>query len=56
MCCIARQHADASHPAGLLRARYHRPRCRAAEQRDEFAASIKKMTGRDILPIALFPA
>src|SRR6516164_8765680 len=33
------QHADASHPLGLLRARRERPRDRrAAEQRDELAA------------------
>jgi hypothetical protein len=33
------QHADPSHPVGLLRARRERPRSRAAEQRDEFAPS-----------------
>jgi hypothetical protein len=33
------QHADASHPIGLLRPRRERPRgCRAAEERDEFAS------------------
>src|SRR5262245_31683270 len=32
------QHADASHPLALLRARRERPRSRAAEQRDELAA------------------
>src|SRR5262245_97734 len=31
------QHAYAAHPRGLLRPRRKRPRCRAAEQRDEFA-------------------
>src|SRR5256886_17552515 len=33
------QHADAPHAAGLLRARRERPRCHAAEQRDELASS-----------------
>src|SRR5262249_25884595 len=33
----AHQHADASHPLRLLRARRERPRGRAAEQRDEIA-------------------
>src|SRR5262245_2050815 len=34
-----REHADAPHPLGLLRARRERPRhCRAAEQRDALAA------------------
>src|SRR5215475_13955707 len=32
------QHADPSHPLGLLRPRRERPRGRAAEQRDELAA------------------
>src|SRR5262249_6858851 len=33
------QHADAPHALALLRARSERPRRRAAEQRDELAAS-----------------
>src|SRR5262245_40462987 len=34
--CQAHEHADASHPLALLRARCERPlHCRAAEQRDE---------------------
>jgi hypothetical protein len=33
-----REHADASRPIALLRARRERPRRRAAEQRDELAA------------------
>ena len=32
-----RQHTNASHPIGLLRARRERPRGRAAEERDEVA-------------------
>jgi hypothetical protein len=32
------QHANASHPLGLLRPRRERPRGRTAKQRDEFAA------------------
>jgi hypothetical protein len=35
----AQQHADASHPLGLLRTRRERPRSHAAEQRDELAPS-----------------
>src|SRR5262249_59522027 len=39
------EHADASHSAGrLLRTRRERPRCRAAEQRDELAALHHSMT------------
>jgi hypothetical protein len=35
-----REHANAPHPLGLLRARRERPcGCRAAEQEDEFAPS-----------------
>src|SRR5262245_25903624 len=33
------EHADATHPAALLRARCERPRCRAAEKGDELASS-----------------
>src|SRR5262245_1329865 len=34
-----REHADASHPLGLLRLRRERPRCRrAADKRDELAS------------------
>jgi hypothetical protein len=33
------EHADPSHPLALLRAHRERPRRRAAEQRDELAAS-----------------
>jgi hypothetical protein len=33
------QHANAPHPLALLRTRRQRPRRRAAEQRDELAAS-----------------
>jgi hypothetical protein len=37
---VARQeHADAPYAAALLRARRERPRRRAAEERDEIAAS-----------------
>jgi hypothetical protein len=32
------QHSDVSHSLGLLRAHRERPRCRAAEQRNERAA------------------
>src|SRR5262249_9097741 len=35
---IAHQHTDAPHPLALLRARRERPRSRATEQCDEFAA------------------
>src|SRR5262249_43593071 len=33
-----RQHGDPANSVGLLRARRERPRCRAAEQRDELAS------------------
>jgi hypothetical protein len=33
----AHEHPDAAHALALLRARRERPRCRAAEKRDEFA-------------------
>src|SRR5262249_53514193 len=39
ICSEWREHADAAHPLALLRARRERPRCRAAEQRDEVAPS-----------------
>jgi ELWxxDGT repeat protein len=35
----AAEHADASHPLRLLRARHHRSRRRAAEKSDEIASS-----------------
>src|SRR5262245_28514385 len=38
------EHADATHPL-LLRARSERPRGRAAEQRDELAASFDHLVG-----------
>src|SRR5262245_57999418 len=38
------EYADAPHPAALLPARRERPRCRAAEQRDELAASDHSIT------------
>jgi len=37
-------HADAPHPLALLRARRERPRSRAAEQRDELAATAHSIT------------
>src|SRR6516165_4846871 len=38
------QHANAPHGAGLLRARRERPRCRAAEKRDEVATAAHSIT------------
>jgi len=34
-----RDHADAAHSLGLLRAHIQRPRCRASQERDESASS-----------------
>src|SRR6516162_395752 len=38
------EHADAPHAVALLRAHRERPRCRAAEERDEFASSNHSIT------------
>ena len=38
-CVRAPEHAETPHPVGQLRARRERPTRRAAEQRDELAAS-----------------
>ena len=46
-----REHANAAHPLGLLRARRERPRGRAAEQRDELATG-HRMTAFTICAIA----
>jgi response regulator RpfG family c-di-GMP phosphodiesterase len=39
VCGEVHEHADPPHPFGLLRTRSERPRCRAAEERDEVAPS-----------------
>src|SRR5262252_3748312 len=38
VCGCGQEHADAPHPLARLRARRERPRCPAAEQRDELAS------------------
>src|SRR5262249_29688465 len=38
------EHAAAPHPVGLLRPRRERPRCRAAEPRDEVATAAHSIT------------
>jgi len=48
-CSEAHQYTNAPHPLRPLRARRERPRCRAAEQRDELASprALQQATGTD---------